>query len=48
MLALNTKTLDTIRIIPFFTNYGKELNLFERPKDNKLIQLTIRKVSILN
>ena len=28
---------DTTKITLFFTNFGKELNLFERLKNNKLV-----------
>ena len=40
-LALNGKVSNTIRVIPFFANFGKEPNLFKKSNDNKSAQSAI-------
>ena len=47
LLALNKNILDIIKVILFFTNFEKKSNLFKIFKNNRLIQLVIKKTSIL-
>ncbi len=46
-LALNAKILNITKIILFFVNYGKKLNLFEEERTHLLAQLVIKKVETL-
>ncbi len=46
-LVFNTKILNIIKIILFFVNYNKKLNLFEKKYIHLFAQLIIEKVTIL-
>ena len=36
-LTLNIKILDIIKVTIFFINFGKELNLFKKSENNRLV-----------
>lgn len=46
-LVLKKKILDIIKVILFFVNFRKKLNLFKKSKDIKLAQLAFKKTNIL-
>ncbi len=46
-LALNAKISNTTKIILFFVNYNKKLNLFKKERTHLLTQLIIKKIATL-
>jgi hypothetical protein len=46
-LALNAKILNITKIILFFVNYNKELNLFKEEQKHLLAQLVIERIATL-
>ena len=46
-LALNAKISNTTKIILFFVNYNKKLNLFKKERTHLLTQLIIERVATL-
>ncbi len=46
-LALNAKILNITKIILFFVNYNKKLNLFEEERKHLLAQLIIERIATL-
>ncbi len=46
-LTLNAKISNIIKIILFFVNYSKKLNLFKKERTHLLAQLVIKRVTTL-
>ncbi len=46
-LLLNAKISDITKITPFFANYNKEFNLFEKKREYLLIQSVIKKIQTI-
>jgi UDP-N-acetyl-D-mannosaminuronate dehydrogenase len=46
-LALNAKGSNTTKVTPFFANYGREFNLFEKKRTHLLAQSAIERVETL-
>ena len=46
-LALNAKVLDITKVTPFFVNFGKESNLFDRERNHLTTQLVIERITTL-
>jgi len=46
-LTLNTKISNITKIILFFANYNKKLNLFKEKRTHLFTQLIIKKIAIL-
>jgi len=46
-LTLNAKILNITKIILFFVNYNKKLNLFREERKHLLTQLVIKRVTTL-
>ncbi len=46
-LTLNAKISNITKIILFFVNYNKKLNLFKKERKHLLTQLIIKRIAIL-
>ncbi len=44
---MNAKVLDTTKVTPFFANFGKESNLFDRERKHLIAQSTIKRIATL-
>jgi hypothetical protein len=46
-LALNAKISDITKMTPFFANFGKESNLFDRERNHLTAQSAIERITTL-
>jgi hypothetical protein len=46
-LTLNAKILDTTKMTPFFVNFNKESNLFDRERNHLAAQSAIERIATL-